>query len=96
MEQTSFKQIPKDVFKIASDLDQFNKERQLLEKNVFNQILQEIEKNLSEPIIIISGHNWHEGVIGIVAARIKEKLNNPLLLYRLKNIERICKIYSRL
>ena len=29
---------PKDVFKIACDLDQFNKERQLLEKNVFNQI----------------------------------------------------------
>ena len=71
---------PKDVFKIASDLDQFNKERQLLEKNVFNQILKEIEKNISEPIIIISGHNWHEGVIGIVAARIKEKFNKPVII----------------
>ena len=78
---------PKDAFKIASDLDQFNKERQLLEKNVFNQILQEIEKNLSEPIIIISGHNWHEGVIGIVAARIKEKLNKPVIIISIeKNI----------
>ena len=78
---------PKDVFKIASDLDQFNKERQLLEKNVFNQILKEIEKNISEPIIIISGHNWHEGVIGIVAARIKEKLNKPVIIISIeKNI----------
>ena len=74
------KKDPKDVFKIASDLDQFNKERQLLEKDVLNKILQEIEKNISEPIIIISGQNWHEGVIGIVAARIKEKLNKPVII----------------
>ena len=30
-----------------------------------------------DPVIIISGNNWHEGVIGIVASRIKEKFNKP-------------------
>ena len=65
----------------------------MLEKNVLNQILQEIEKNISEPIIIISGHNWHEGVIGIVAARIKEKLNKPVIIISIeKNIGKIVSI----
>ena len=78
---------PKHVFKIASDLEQFNKERQLLEKDVLNKILIEIEKNISDPIIVISGQNWHEGVIGIVAARIKERLNKPVIIISIeKNI----------
>ena len=28
----------------------------------------------------MSGNNWHEGIIGIVASRIKEKYNKPTIL----------------
>ena len=71
---------PQEVFKIATELDQFNKERQYLEKDVLDKILKEIKIDISEPVIIISGKNWHEGVIGIVAARIKDKFNKPVII----------------
>ena len=30
--------------------------------------------------MILSGKNWHEGIIGIVAARLKDKFNKPVIL----------------
>ena len=71
---------PKDVFKIASELDGFNKERQILEKKVLDNILIELGNKIHESIIIITGKNLHEGVIGIVASRIKDKFNKPVII----------------
>ncbi len=79
------KQNPKDVFKIASELDIFNKERQLLENDVMSKILKEVEKKSLDPVLILSGNNWHEGVIGIVASRIKDKFNKPVIIISIKN-----------
>ncbi len=70
----------KEVFKIASELDQFNKERQYLEEDVLNKIAIEANKTQSDPVIILSGKNWHEGVIGIVASRLKDKFNKPVII----------------
>ena len=71
---------PKNVFKIASELDNFNKERQILEKEVLDNILIELGNKINESIIIINGKKWHEGVIGIVASRIKDKFNKPVII----------------
>ena len=71
---------PKDVFRLAVELDQFNKERQLIEKDLLNKILINIQENLKDPVLILDGENWHEGVIGIVAARLKDKFNKPTII----------------
>jgi single-stranded-DNA-specific exonuclease len=71
---------PKDVFKIAIELDQYNKERQMLEKDLLEKILKEGKANIKEPVLILEGTNWHEGVIGIVAARLKERFNKPTII----------------
>ena len=76
---------PKDVFKIASELDNFNKERQILEKEVLDKILMQLENTTQEPVIILNGKNWHEGVIGIVASRIKDKFNKPVIIISVDN-----------
>ncbi|MAV06223.1 MAG: single-stranded-DNA-specific exonuclease RecJ [Candidatus Pelagibacter sp.] len=70
---------PKNSFKLASELDQFNKERQLLEKNLLKNVLNSV-KNLSDPVLILDGQEWHEGIIGIIASRIKEKYNKPTII----------------
>ena len=75
---------PKDVFKIASELEAFNKERQFLEQEVLNKILQNINRFSLDPVIVLSGTNWHEGVIGIVASRIKDKFNKPVIIISLE------------
>ena len=71
---------PKNSFQLASELDQFNKERQLLEKDLLKKILSQIEFNQKDPVIVLSGNNWHEGIIGIVAARLKDKFNKPAII----------------
>ena len=71
---------PKQTFKLASELDQYNKERQILEKDLLNKILDETKNYLNDPVLILSGTNWHEGVIGIVAARLKDKFNKPVII----------------
>ncbi len=71
---------PKETFKIASELDQFNKERQMLEKDLLQKILNQTKNFLNDPVLILSGSNWHEGIIGIVAARLKDKFNKPVII----------------
>ena len=74
---------PQQVFKLALELDNYNKERQMLEKNLIKDILQNFKIKAEDPIIILKGDNWHEGVIGIVASRIKDKYNKPTIVISL-------------
>ena len=74
---------PKNSFKLASELDQYNKERQMLEKDLLKKILDKTKDFSNDPVLILSGKNWHEGVIGIVAARLKDKFNKPVILISL-------------
>ena len=71
---------PKETFKLAIELDQFNKERQMLEKDLLEKIITESKKYINDPVLILEGHKWHEGVIGIVAARLKDKFNKPTII----------------
>jgi len=70
----------KETFKIASELNNYNKERQTLESKLLNKILNTNFKINSDPVIILYGENWHEGIIGIIAARVKEKYNKPTII----------------
>ena len=74
---------PKNSFHLASELDQFNKERQLLEKDLLQKIFNETNNHINDPVLILSGSNWHEGIIGIVAARLKDKFNKPVIIISL-------------
>ncbi len=76
---------PKETFKIASELEQFNSERKKIENELLNIVLNSISENINDPILILSGNNWHEGIIGIVAARIKEKFNKPTIIISFKD-----------
>ena len=78
---------PKYSFKLALELDQYNKERQMLEKDLLQKILNETKKHTSDPVLVLSGKNWHEGVIGIVAARLKDKFNKPVIIISLNGDE---------
>ena len=43
----------------------------------------EVKKFHNHPVLVLSGNYWHEGVIGIIASRIKEKYNKPAILISL-------------
>ena len=70
----------KQVFKIATELELYNKERKLIEGTMLKKIETNISIDPNEPVIVLSGHNWHGGVIGIIASRLKEKYNKPTVI----------------
>tara|TARA_B100001093_G_scaffold512034_1_gene581144 strand:- start:3591 stop:5375 length:1785 start_codon:yes stop_codon:yes gene_type:complete len=70
----------KESFKLATELNEYNNERKDLEKKFLNAALDVINYQSNDPIIIILGKNWHEGVIGIVASRIKDRFNKPTII----------------
>jgi len=78
---------PQKAYQIAVDLEKSNKERQSIESLLSEQINSEVKKFHNHPVLVMAGKNWHEGIIGIVASRIKEKYNKPTILISLnKNI----------
>ena len=67
---------------LAEQLNQFNIERQEIEKDILDKAIDKIEKNklYEDSAIFIYGEGWHEGVIGIIASRIKDKYNRPVFV----------------
>ena len=51
---------PKKAFQIASELNQYNNERQFLEKDLLNKILNQTKYISKYTVIILRGKNWHE------------------------------------
>ncbi|MDM8517944.1 single-stranded-DNA-specific exonuclease RecJ, partial [Desulfobacterales bacterium HSG16] len=78
----------KQAAPIASSLDTMNKERQKMEKEIFNSVVNHIEENPSmfeKKTIVLSNPDWHEGVLGIVASRIVERYFKPAFLIATRN-----------
>lgn len=67
---------------ITTRLNSYNLERQTKEKDIFEQAIKELEKEDIEKLntIVLSGDNWHHGVIGIVASKLTEKFYKPTIL----------------
>ena len=76
---------PKEVFTIASELENFNNERKFLEKDMLNKIEEKIASDPSEHVTVLCGHNLHGGIIGIIASRLKDKFNKPTIIISVSN-----------
>ena len=68
--------------RITAKLNGYNTERQTKEKEIFEQAIKELQKEDIEKLsaIVLSGDNWHHGVIGIVASKLTEKFYRPTIL----------------
>lgn len=66
---------------LAERLDQLNSERRDIEAGVQDAALQQAEeRGLDRALVWAAGAGWHPGVVGIVAARIKEMTNRPTVI----------------
>ena len=66
---------------LAGQLDDLNKQRRTIEKTVQSQAeslaLDKLEANPDLPILVLAQKGWHQGVLGIVAGRIKDQFHRP-------------------
>jgi len=71
-----------EVNKLAESLNEYNRQRQEKEKQIFNEALEKIESESIDKnsVMVIDGENWLHGVIGIVASKITEMYFKPSVL----------------
>ena len=72
---------PVEAARIAAELDRLNRERQMIEMDTVAQAEAEamaalgIEENGA--VVVTAAEGWHPGIVGLVAARLKEKFGRP-------------------
>jgi single-stranded-DNA-specific exonuclease len=67
-----------EASRIAAQLDQLNTERREITERVREEALAQAEaRGLEAPLVWAAAEGWHPGVVGIVAARLKESANRP-------------------
>ena len=74
------------ALKQASDLDMLNNDRKLIEQTMYKEALsyiQELEQQQSSfPNLLVVYHpEWHQGIIGILSARLKDKHYRPVICF---------------
>jgi single-stranded-DNA-specific exonuclease len=73
-----------DARRLANDLEELNRERQAVEGRIVREAIAQVESwpeaQRSRRAYVVAGADWHEGVIGIVASRLVEKFNRPVVL----------------
>ena len=72
---------PIEAAKIAAELDRLNRERQSIEQDTLAQAEAEANAALGieekGAVVVTAAEGWHPGVVGLVAARLKEKFGRP-------------------
>jgi single-stranded-DNA-specific exonuclease len=70
--------------RLAAELEQLNRDRQAVEERISREAVEVIESwpeaRRSRRAYVVAGADWHEGVIGIVASRLVERYNRPVVL----------------
>lgn len=72
---------------LAAELDSLNKQRRAIEGDMQQQALEELEQffidgeEQCQKGLCLYRPEWHEGVIGILASRIKERLHRPVIVF---------------
>lgn len=74
-------QSPSEAAALAERLDTLNSDRREIENAVRAAALEQAEaRGLEGPLVWAAGEGWHPGVVGIVAARLKEATNRPAIV----------------
>ncbi len=77
---------PREAAALADRLDAVNTERREVETAVREAALAQAEaRGLDGPLVWAAGEGWHPGVVGIVAARLKEATGRPAVVIGLEN-----------
>jgi single-stranded-DNA-specific exonuclease len=71
---------PEEARTIAAELDRLNEERRAIEMLVCEQAEEQAARLDGAPVITVMSPGWHQGVIGIVAGRLKERLGRPAIV----------------
>jgi single-stranded-DNA-specific exonuclease len=65
---------------LASDLDQLNRKRQTIQESVWSEATVAAEAFQNDAALVLGAEGWHQGVVGVVAAKLVEKYQKPTVV----------------
>ncbi|MEZ6101191.1 MAG: single-stranded-DNA-specific exonuclease RecJ [Pirellulaceae bacterium] len=74
---------------LAEYIHQLNNSRDSLERSIYLAATKQIKEQfdpINDPALVLAGHGWHSGVIGIVAGRLAEKHARPVVMIALDEL----------
>ncbi|GGK35690.1 single-stranded-DNA-specific exonuclease RecJ [Salinarimonas ramus] len=76
---------PHEAARMAEALDRHNRERQAIEALALEEAVAQAERSLGAapdaPVLVVAGADWHPGIVGLVAARLKERFRRPAFAF---------------
>lgn len=73
-----------EAAEIVAEVEELNKQRQVLVENITTQAIEQADA-MTDPVLVVAGENWHEGVLGIVASRLVDRYNKPSIVLSEEN-----------
>ena len=64
----------------VAELEQLNRTRQQETEELMRNVRAQAQHQPTKSVILVSGDNWHEGIIGLVAGKLVEEINKPVLV----------------
>ncbi|MCQ8240840.1 single-stranded-DNA-specific exonuclease RecJ [Acetobacteraceae bacterium KSS12] len=70
---------PVEARQLAERLDAVNRRRQTVEAGILDRAMEmaAAQRDAGHAVLLLSGTEWHPGVVGIVAGRVRERFNRP-------------------
>jgi len=68
---------------LAQELSNTNVERQDLTAQQIESAMEQVEAQAQEKLLIVQEHSFHEGVIGLIAGKLTEQFNKPVIVISL-------------
>lgn len=71
-----------EALAIAAQLNELNAERQRIEVKAIEEAVRAAEAEIGggegPPVLVLASANWHPGVVGLIAARLRERFERPV------------------
>ena len=64
----------------ASELDRVNQKRRQMQDRILEEALNAAQSQSDAPVIVVAMDDWHPGIIGIVAGRLKDRFRKPAIV----------------
>ncbi len=79
---------PVEAARIAVDLDRLNRERRAIESQAVAEAEAAMDRELAldpaRAVLVTGSADWHPGIVGLIAARLKERFNRPSFAFALR------------
>jgi single-stranded-DNA-specific exonuclease len=88
---------PVEAMKLAKRMEDFNIKRKEMQATLSAEVLKEANElgpTSEAPVAFLAGAGWHQGLVGIVAARVAETLKRPAFIAHIEGDEAVGSVRS--